>query len=186
MTRDALIRIADLLPANWGIDQVAGSQDEGGRIGGVVDLTSSTGDRASFVVETARSGSVPTLLLLARLRETRSQMGLPVLFMSDYIGPSLRTALVDASFSYADATGWIRIVSEDPLGPAHWSRGITIPTGSAGQCSLAAQRSCSQPRNPSPRGRRPAGGCSESGGGSGRVAGVGLEVACHAGVGGNR
>jgi len=115
MTQDALIRIADLLPANWGIDQVAGSQGGGRRRDEVIDLTSSNGDRASFVVETVRSGSVPTLLLLARLREAQRQMGVPALLISDYIGPSLRTALADERFSYADATGWIRIVSEDPL-----------------------------------------------------------------------
>lgn len=40
---------------------------------------------------------------------------MPVLFVSDYIGPVLREALSDRGFSFADGTGWIRVVSDDPL-----------------------------------------------------------------------
>ncbi len=37
------------------------------------------------------------------------------MFVADYIGPATRRALTEAGISYVDATGWVRLVSEDPL-----------------------------------------------------------------------
>lgn len=110
MVGGALQSVAALLPASWVIE----GRDEV-RLDAVVDLTAPNGDQVSFVVEARRSGSVPTALLLASLRELERQIGLPVLFVSDYVGPSLRAALAGEGISFADATGWVRIVTEEPL-----------------------------------------------------------------------
>ena len=67
------------------------------------------------MLEAKRSGALPAAILLTTLRELREQTGQRVLIVSDYVGPSLRAALVAESISFADATGWIWLVSNDPL-----------------------------------------------------------------------
>ena len=112
--REALRRVVELLPASWRLDErreVAFRE----RLGAVVELAGPNGDRASFAVETKLSGSVPTQVLLSTLRERGRRAGLPMLFASDYVGPSLRVALAGENISFADATGWVRVVSEEPL-----------------------------------------------------------------------
>lgn len=112
----ALNRIAALLPDSWVLHQrpfdpfVA----DGG-VDAIVDLTSSGGDRVSYVVEAKRSGVVAAPYLLPALRELKQRSSLPMLFVSDYIGPSVRAALTDEGISFADGTGWVRVTSEDPL-----------------------------------------------------------------------
>ncbi len=112
---DALGSIVALLPASWAIDERADIRLDGRRIDAVMDLTAPNGERVSFAVEATRSGSVPTAYLLSALRELERTSSLPVLFVSDYIGPSLRTALAADGISFADATGWVRVASEKPL-----------------------------------------------------------------------
>ena len=85
------------------------------RLDAVLELTGPNGDRASFVVEAKRSGVVPTSLLLTALRDLQQRIGKPVLVVSDYVGPSLRAALMAEGISFADATGWVWLVSDDPL-----------------------------------------------------------------------
>lgn len=80
-----------------------------------MDLTAPNGDRLSFAVEARRSGSVSATLLVPALRDLGRRASLPVLFMSDYIGPGLRTALAQEGISFADGTGWVRLTSEEPL-----------------------------------------------------------------------
>lgn len=112
---DALAGVEALLPASWRLGQRTGVQSGKRRLDAVVDLTGPNGDRATFAVEIKRSGSVPQPLLLTALRQLEQQVGGLVLFVSDYIGPSLRAALANDGISYADATGWVHLVSEDPL-----------------------------------------------------------------------
>ncbi|MGH3342568.1 MAG: helix-turn-helix domain-containing protein [Carbonactinosporaceae bacterium] len=112
---EALRSIAALLPANWGVDERADIRLDGRRLDAIIDLTAPNGDRVSFAIEAKRSGSVPTMHLLSALRELERMSSLPVLFMSDYIGPSLRTTLAEEGISFADATGWVRLTMEDPL-----------------------------------------------------------------------
>lgn len=112
---EARRRIVELLPASWRLDgrgEVA-FRDE--RFDAVVELVGPNGGTASFAVEVKPSGSVPTQVLLNMLRERGRRTGLPMLFVSDYIGPSLRDALTAENISFADATGWVRVVSEEPL-----------------------------------------------------------------------
>jgi hypothetical protein len=112
---EALRSLSALLPASWILDQHAEPRPDGRRVDARVRLTAPNGERISFVVEAKRSGAVSTLLLLSSLRELERQVSLPVLFASDYIGPALRAALAEGNFSYADATGWVRLTSDEPL-----------------------------------------------------------------------
>lgn len=115
MVGEALRTIAALLPASWAIDERADIRLDGRQLDAIMELTAPNGDRVSFAIEAKRSGSVPTAYLLSAVRELERRSSLPVLFMSDYIGPSLRTALAEEGISFADATGWVRVTSEDPL-----------------------------------------------------------------------
>lgn len=113
IANEALRSVAALLPASWKIDERTGTWTDGWQVYGVVDLVAPDGERVSFVVEAKRSGSVPTAFLLSALRELRRQSWLSVLLLSDYVGPSLRSALEAEGISYADATGWVRLASEE-------------------------------------------------------------------------
>lgn len=112
---EALRSVAALLPASWMIDGGADIRSDGQQVDAAVDLVAANGDRLSFVVEAKRSGSVPTALLLSALRDLGRQRSRPVLFLTDYVGPGLRAALAREGISYADATGWVRLTSENPL-----------------------------------------------------------------------
>lgn len=112
---DALRILAELLPPSWSIDWGGEAEHGDTRRDAVVDLIGPTGTGVPFVVEARRSGTLSTQLLLTALREQRQRSGLPVLFVSDYIGPTLRAALSDEAMSFADATGWVRVTCDDPL-----------------------------------------------------------------------
>lgn len=111
---DALRRIAALLPDLWMVEDRA-LLPSNSEADASVDLVAPTGERISFAFVAKRSGMVPSAYLLSTLRELKRRNSQPVLFVSDYIGPGLREALAAECFSYADATGWVRIVSEAPL-----------------------------------------------------------------------
>lgn len=112
---EALRSIAALLPASWTVGERANPWSGSPQVDAEVDVVAPNGDRISFVVEAKRSGSMPTALVRSALRELEQQRSLPVLFVSDYVGPSLRVALAEQGISYADATGWVRLISEDPF-----------------------------------------------------------------------
>jgi DNA-binding transcriptional ArsR family regulator len=111
---DGIRTLAALLPASWALETKAGAG--GARsVDAIVELAAPAGERIRFAVEAKRSGSAPTALLITALRELARETSLPVLFVSDYIGPSLRAALTEEGICFADATGWVRLASEDPL-----------------------------------------------------------------------
>lgn len=111
---EAVRSLAALLPAVWRLDSGPARPEEGKRGDEVVALIGPDGTGVRFILEAWRSGT-PTGLLLATLREKAMASSLPLLFVSDYIGPGLREALVSEGISYVDATGWVRITSDVPL-----------------------------------------------------------------------
>ncbi len=110
---DAIDRISVLLPASWRLDKRHDTSSGDPRVDAVIELVGPTGQKAAFLVEAKRSVSAP--LLLPVLRELERAGGIPVLFVSDYIGPALRDALASEGFGFADTTGWVRVTSADPL-----------------------------------------------------------------------
>lgn len=107
--------IAALLPEPWSLNVSRDARVGGRRLDAVIELAGPGADAARFAVEFKRSGSVTTAVALSVLRDLRHDTGLPVLFASDYIGPTLRAALEAEQMSFADATGWVRIVNDSPL-----------------------------------------------------------------------
>jgi len=116
LAEDALRPLADLLPASWRLERLeTGAGASADRdIDAVVVLIGPGREKVRFAVEAKRSG-LPTGLLLTHLREQARRSDLPLLYVSDYIGPSLRDTLASEGISYADATGWVRITSTSPL-----------------------------------------------------------------------
>lgn len=111
----ALDCVRALLPASWQLTVRPKTRRARENTGAVVELIGPGGETAVFAVEAKRSGTFPVPLLLMALRERGRSSGLPVLFASDYIGPTTRDALAADDISYADATGWVRVMSDDPL-----------------------------------------------------------------------
>jgi len=112
---DAALRsISALLPALWSLRTEVDGQGGPLRADALAVLTGPDGTTARFVVETKPSGA-SVGVLLPRLREMAVQFELPVLFVSDYVGPALRDALAAEGFSYADGTGWVRVSTAFPL-----------------------------------------------------------------------
>ena len=101
----ALDRIQAALPANWIVTLDQSS----------LTISGANSQRVSFALKATKSGLMPKESLLAILRDRKSQTHKNVLLVSDFIGPSLRAALAEQGISYADPTGWVRIVSEEPL-----------------------------------------------------------------------
>lgn len=112
---DAIERIAALLPASWRLDQRQNESPDGRHVDAVVEIMGPSAAKVSFVVAVGISGSVSESVLVPVLSALERTSGLPVLFISDYIGPALRDVLTSEGFSFADGTGWVRVTSTDPL-----------------------------------------------------------------------
>jgi len=111
---DALASVNALLPAPWALTARTDAETVDQRFDAVVDLTGPVGASARLVVEAKRSASVSSAAIVSTLRDIGRAAALPVLYASPYIGPALRKALAAEGFSYADATGWVRLALDDP------------------------------------------------------------------------
>lgn len=111
--QEAVRAVRALLPPNWQANLSAVEPRAPGVA--VMVLRGPTGPAVTYLVETKRSGGMPLTVLVATLREMQRATGYPCLVVSDYVGPTTRRALTEAGMSYADSTGWVRLVSEDPL-----------------------------------------------------------------------
>ena len=110
----ALRSVSALLPASWSLRTETDGRGGPLRADALAVLTGPDGTVVRFVVESKASGT-SVGVLLPRLREMAAQCELPILFISDYVGPALREALAAEGFSYADATGWVRVSTTSPL-----------------------------------------------------------------------
>ncbi|MFN8107663.1 MAG: helix-turn-helix domain-containing protein [Nocardioidaceae bacterium] len=115
MIDEAIRRIAALLPGSWMVEDRARILPGDAGAGAVIDLVANKGQRISFAVEAKRSGRASVPNIVSIMRDLERSAARPVLYVSDYIGPSLREALAAAGINYADATGWVRIASDTPL-----------------------------------------------------------------------
>jgi hypothetical protein len=84
---------------------------------GLLELTAPGGERATYVIETKRSLTAPTLLAaLDRLTTATSTTGsgaLPLL-VAGYLSPRSQEVLVSRGVSYADSTGNLRLSATSP------------------------------------------------------------------------
>jgi hypothetical protein len=73
---------------------------------------SAPGASARFSVVVGRSGTVPAAALLSEARPTGTA---GLVYLAPYVSPAVREKLSRAGVSYADGTGWVRIVSGQPM-----------------------------------------------------------------------
>lgn len=104
--------VEGLLPAGWSLTIDRGPADAH-TADAALTISSPSGERVSFAIETKLSGGSVNAVM-AQLRERRGGT-LPLVYVSGYLGPSLRDELDAENISYADGTGWLRLVSESPL-----------------------------------------------------------------------
>ena len=114
LVADALNSIETRLPNSWRLESIPQTDESNRTSGGVVSLVASSEERVDFLVEAKRSGT-SSAPLLTYLREIRRESNLPLLFVSDYIGPRLRDQLSSEGVSFADSTGWVSISLDSPL-----------------------------------------------------------------------
>lgn len=105
---EALTSLEQLLPPQWGLEYSPGTRPR-------VAIVGPNGESARFALMYQSASSAPATLVLSALRDRARNTGLPVLFASDYIGPTLRRALTDEGLSFVDSTGWALLTSSDPL-----------------------------------------------------------------------
>ena len=111
--KDGRGRVAELLPPSWESNLTV--REGRGAGDSLLVLRGPAGVGVTYLVEAKRAGAMQLASLVATLRARQQETGLPTLLVSDYLGPATRRALAEAGVSYADATGWVRLVSEDPL-----------------------------------------------------------------------
>ncbi len=105
--------IAELLPPAWKVGLLVTADAPAGDAALV--LSGPTGMGVTYRVEVKRGGGLSLGGSIEAMRERQQVRGVPVLLVADYIGPASRRALAEAGVSYVDATGWVRLVSDDPL-----------------------------------------------------------------------
>ncbi|NQX17027.1 helix-turn-helix domain-containing protein [Rathayibacter sp. VKM Ac-2857] len=102
-------RVGGLLPHSW---TVIASRSERTP---TLELRPPRGPRVQLRAEWRRSGSLPVEHVVNSLRELSRSTAMPVLYLSDYIGPALRRSLAAEDMNFVDETGWVRLALEDPL-----------------------------------------------------------------------
>jgi len=103
MLDGAVRAIVAALPPQWSV--------QGDWQGKTVTIESPGGQSAVFEVVAGRAGKVPASAVAVDVAPGMAG----TLYMSDYISAPVREKLVQAGLSYADATGWIHLVSDDPM-----------------------------------------------------------------------
>ena len=113
LLEDAIRQVRELLPRAWTANLTDGAAPYAGDV--LLSVRGPAGVGVTYRVEAKRAGGRSLADTVAALRERQRETGFPVLFVADYIGPATRRALTEAGISYVDATGWVRLVSDDPL-----------------------------------------------------------------------
>lgn len=111
----ALETIRRALPPSWTLRSRPPTLRTDRRIDGFVDLAGPNHTRLTFAVKTMRAGSVAAGTVVDAASGLAARSSQPLLFLLDYINPTLRSGLAEAGISFVDGTGWMRLVCEDPL-----------------------------------------------------------------------
>lgn len=106
--------ISRALPPRWSVKiNPAKANDRG--VDCIAQLIGPNQQVITFAVEVKRSGQMSSTGLVDQLITLASRAPQPLLFVTDYVNPTLRAGLSEAGISFADGTGWVRIVRDEPL-----------------------------------------------------------------------
>lgn len=122
----SLEQITGLLPHNWKFEQrstpptvsystASAALDFPPEPHRLYSLSGPQGNEVTFAVAVRSPGLTSTASITQSVSEIQKRCQLPILYISDYIGSSLRESLSDRGFNFADSTGWVRIVHDNPL-----------------------------------------------------------------------
>ncbi|MCR6711856.1 MAG: helix-turn-helix domain-containing protein [Demequina sp.] len=114
LVEDAFNSVRALLPSRWTITYTAPEGREAPLADYIASLVAPNGLRIRLAVEVKRTRASTVSAVLGQLRAIQTHNDLPVLLATDYAPPALRAKLDAEGFSYADATGWVRLVVSDP------------------------------------------------------------------------
>lgn len=104
----AATTIQSQLPDEWHVELDPQTESH-------LTIAAGSTNRLSFDLFTADYRQIPGPLLVDRIKDRQEGTENPVLFLSDYIGPSLRRLLTANGINFADTTGWISIQNQNPM-----------------------------------------------------------------------
>jgi DNA-binding HxlR family transcriptional regulator len=111
----ALDAMRSVLPSAWDLAFDAATRNDES-LDGLVTLEGPNSVRVEFAVQAKRSGASSATTLADQLTAIAARTSpRPLLFLTDYASPAVRSELSQAGVSYADATGWVRIMNDEPL-----------------------------------------------------------------------
>ena len=114
LLQTALTQIQEVLPESWKVRLLNNYRFGRFEFDALLCLIPPRGDSIEFAVEVKPSGRITMDVLHRQLFRTRSAGFSHTLFVTDFVGPKLRSQLEGMGVSYADTTGWIRITTDDP------------------------------------------------------------------------
>lgn len=115
MVEDLVARLRRTLPASWVLSSRQLPVAAGTAMPDFLfTMKTPNGDATTFAVEAKKSTPSPESVV-RELKELAGRNNQQVLLVAPYLGKSARERLADAGISYADSTGWVRIVNDSPM-----------------------------------------------------------------------
>jgi hypothetical protein len=106
--------IGELLPPDWSVDVDSSEASGQESADGVLSVRPPRGSSVSYLVEAKQGDRVSVESAVKQALAMRSASRAPVLIVATFANPALRRACAESGLSYADTTGWIRLVSDRP------------------------------------------------------------------------
>ena len=109
----AIAVLRDRLPAQWTVE-VSAPTSGSSEVSALAEITSGSGTRVTFAVE-IKTATPSAQQLGDRLVRLAMNSPYPLLFATEYISSPLRRLCEQQGVSYVDATGWVYLVSDEPM-----------------------------------------------------------------------
>lgn len=106
--------LGEVLPSDWSVEVDTSEASGQESADGVLRVRPPRGIGVSYFVEAKQGdrGSVESAVRQALAMQSASRA--PVLIVTTFANPALRRACIESGLSFADTTGWIRLVSDRP------------------------------------------------------------------------
>ena len=120
--RQELIRgvettLREELPPSWSarvVPDPSAPGVPGGRLDAAIVITTPAGVVVEFAAEVRTFGRGSAIDAATRGALLRDVVGMPTVLITNFANPALRDACVQTGIGFADATGWLRLVSDSP------------------------------------------------------------------------
>lgn len=120
--RQELIRgvettLREELPSSWSarvVSEPSAAAAPGGRLDAAIVITTPAGVEVEFAAEVRTFGRGSAIDAATRGALLRDVVGMPTVLITSFANPAFRNACVQTGIGFADATGWLRLVSDSP------------------------------------------------------------------------